>query len=103
VTLLNELRRQLRAADFDVRRPLRPERGGAPDDSEGCEVEPLVDCAAVVETAIAAALKLAAEAQQWDIVAQLALELEARRAIRSDGGQPSGTVIVARQGTKGPG
>ena len=63
----------------DVRRPVRPERGGASDDSEATAEVPLADCTGVVETAIAAALKLAAEAQQWDIVAQLARELEARR------------------------
>jgi hypothetical protein len=62
-----------------IRRPVRPERGGASDDSEACEGEPLADCMGVVETAIAAALKLAAEAQQWGLVAQLAQELEARR------------------------
>jgi len=43
----------------------------APDDSEVSAAEPLLECTGVVETGIAAALKLAAEAQQWDIVARL--------------------------------
>ena len=33
----------------------------------------------VVETALAKALVLAAEAKRWDVVAQIAAELEARR------------------------
>jgi len=51
-----------------------------------------------VETAIAAALKLAAEAEQWGIVAQLANELAVRR--RLNGGhevQPSTAVILGRR------
>lgn len=44
-----------------------------------------VDCTGVLETAIAAALQLAAEAQQWEIVGQLARELEARRVNRVEG------------------
>jgi len=34
----------------------------------------------VAETALAEALQRAAEARQWDVVAQLARELEARRS-----------------------
>jgi len=74
----------------DVRRPVRPERRGAADDSGASVSEPLVDCTGVVETAIAAALRLAAEAQQWDIVVVLARELEARRVSRGGKGFPDG-------------
>ena len=38
----------------------------------------------VVETALAEALRLAAEAERWQIVAQLAAELAARRRARSE-------------------
>jgi len=38
----------------------------------------------VVETALAAALRLAAEAERWEIVAQLAEELAVRRQARSE-------------------
>jgi hypothetical protein len=42
-------------------------------------LEPLADCTGVVETAIAAALKLAAEARQWEVVIELARDLALRR------------------------
>ena len=41
----------------------------------------------VVATALAEALRLAAEAERWEIVAQLAEELAARRQTRRDGRQ----------------
>jgi hypothetical protein len=58
------------------------------DDSAVSPVEPLVDCTGVVETALVAALKLAAEAKQWDIVGRLADELQARRVMRRPHGDP---------------
>jgi hypothetical protein len=45
----------------------------------------------VVETALAQALVLAAEAQRWDVVQQIAGELEARRLAR---GGYAGEVIA---------
>jgi hypothetical protein len=43
---------------------------------------PASEFAGVVETALARALTLAAEAQRWEVVAQLATELRARRESR---------------------
>lgn len=80
--------REVEGPRSDVRRSVRPERGGASDDSEASEAEPLLDCTGVVETAIAAALKLAAEAQQWDVVVVLAQELHARRVSPMGEGVP---------------
>jgi len=70
----------------DVRRPERPEGGGAPDDSIEPACAPLVSLTGVVETALAEALVLAAQAQQWDMVADLARELDARRRERAASG-----------------
>ena len=67
---------------------MAPQPGRVPDYSETSGVEPLVGCMGVVETAIAAALKLAAEAQQWDVVFVLAQELVARRVSRRRDGVP---------------
>jgi hypothetical protein len=50
----------------------------------------------VVETALAEALRLAAEAKRWEIVAQLADELAARRRAR-DGAPDASAVGVAEQ------
>ena len=70
----------------DVRRPIGPERGGASDDSIEPACAPLASLTGVVETALAEALVLAAQAQQWDMVADLALELAARRRERAASG-----------------
>ena len=59
-----------------------PQPGSSLDDSAASTVEPLVDCTGVVETALVAALKLAAEAKEWEIVGRLADELQARRIAR---------------------
>ncbi len=64
---------------IDARRPVRPGRGRASDDPEGSAAEPLADCSGVVETAITAALKLAAKAQRWDIVVGLAMVILGRQ------------------------
>jgi hypothetical protein len=66
------------------------------DDSSGVgrlEPEGLVG---VVETALADALRLAAEAERWEVVAQLAEELVARQRGR-DGAHHSRTNGTARK------
>ena len=55
------------------------------------------ELAGVVETALAAALRLAAESKRWEIVVQLAEELAARRSTR---GQPSAAEVVSRRSTR---
>jgi hypothetical protein len=51
----------------------------------------------VVESALAEALRLAAQAQQWDIVAELARELAARRQARGGDGLSSSAASCAGQ------
>ena len=61
--------------------------------------QPAVSVSAVdVEEALAGALTAASAAGQWDVVAQLAKELEARRLARS--GNVVALVAKARRGTK---
>jgi hypothetical protein len=55
------------------------QRGGAPGDAPG---EASYKARDVVETALARALMLAAEAARWELVAQIAKELEERRCLR---------------------
>jgi hypothetical protein len=69
----------------DVKCPNVTELGRLPDDSGGAARGPMADLRGVVETALASALKLAAEAQRWELVAQLAEELAARRCSRASG------------------
>jgi len=55
------------------------------DSPETDSVPPELDLRGVVETALARALMLAAEAGRWELVGRLAAELEARRIARSGG------------------
>ena len=62
-----------------------------PVDESETNAEPLTDLGNVVETALAEALQLAAQAGQWEVVAKLAAELEARRVGRA--GTVPGVVV----------
>ena len=50
---------------------------------DGTQPSDAYDLSGVVETALARALILAAEAQRWDVVAQIAAELQGRRGTQS--------------------
>jgi hypothetical protein len=66
------------------------------DDSGGgrrLEPEALVG---VVETSLAEALRLAAEAKHWEIVAQLAEELATRRRARDGGREVLAATLAGR-------
>jgi hypothetical protein len=56
----------------------------------------------VVETALAEALRLAAEAVRWEVVAQLAEELAARRRARGEDGrdEPIAVILATRGGAR---
>lgn len=61
--------------------PANPGSPGTSRDKLRAREEPSLT--GVVETALARALVLAAEVQRWDVVQQIASELEARRLARS--------------------
>ena len=81
----------------DVGRPVEHAPGPEVDDSGGATRAPLASLAGVVETALAQALVLAAQAQQWDMVADLTGELAARRQERG----ALGPAAVRRRGSEG--
>lgn len=54
----------------------------------------------VVATALAEALRVAAEAGRWEIVAQLAEELAARRRGRDEGQQTSSARVAKKRGAR---
>jgi hypothetical protein len=55
----------------------------------------------VVEPALAKALVLAAEAQQWDVVTQIATELQARRQTRESVARRPGSHRASRRAKAG--
>ena len=67
-------------ANSDRKRPIAREPGRFETKPEPSRK---LDLRGVVEPALAKALMLAAEAQRWELVAQLAAELAARRAVRT--------------------
>jgi hypothetical protein len=80
---------------------LKQRNDGADSDPSG-STAPLATEAlvGVVETALAETLRLAAEAERWELVAQLAEELAKRRRERSGDATPRAATLAARRGTR---